>query len=134
MASLTTNGLVSQPQSVCRPVQNRDVDKRRFTPRAVLQQNLRALMKTKDGPQTQGELFRKSGVAQATIGRILAGDGENARIETVDRLAKAYGLEAWQIMVAGMDPNNLPVLQPITKEERELYDRLKDLSKDLRKV
>lgn len=133
-ASLTTNGLTSQPQSVGLRVENRRVDKRRFTPRAVLQQNLRALMKTKDGPHTQGELFRKSGVAQATIGRILAGDGENARIETVDRLAKAYGLEAWQLMVAGMDPTNLPVLQPITKEERALYERLKDLSSDLRKV
>jgi transcriptional regulator with XRE-family HTH domain len=110
------------------------MDKRKFTPRAVLQQNLKSLMASTDGPKSQGELCRKSGVAQATIGRILNGQGENARIETVDKLAKAYGLEGWQILVAGMDPNNLPVLQPISKEERALYDRLKDLTKDLRKV
>lgn len=131
---LTTNGLIGQPQSVCQGVQNDSVDKKRFTPRAVLQQNLKSLMGTKGGPTSQGELFRKSGVAQATIGRILADGGENARIETVSKIAKAYGLEGWQLMIPGMDPANPPVLQPVSKEERELWDRLKDLSKDLGKV
>lgn len=116
------------------PEHNYGMDRKRFTPRAVLQQNLKALMLTTGGPQTQGELHRKSGVAQATIGRILTRDGENARIETVDRIAKAYGLEGWQLMVAGLDPRNPPVLQPLSQEERALYERLKDLSKDLGKV
>ena len=102
------------------------VDREQFNPRAVLRQNLKALMAaTKDGPKTQGALFRKSGVAQATIGRILTGKGENARIETVDRLANAYGLQGWQLMVPGMDPSNPPVLVPVSKAERALYDGLK---------
>lgn len=80
----------------------------------------------------QIRLGKKAGVGQATIGRILSDEGEDSGIETVAKLAKAFGLEAWQILVAGMDPSNPPVLQPVSKEEQELYRRLKDLAKDLR--
>ena len=105
-----------------------------FKPKAVLRQNLKALMDAKAGPSSQSELKRKSGVAQATIGRILSEKGENARMETIDRLAKVYGLEGWQLMVPGIDPTNPPVLQPVSKAERALYDRLKDTVKDLAKL
>jgi transcriptional regulator with XRE-family HTH domain len=97
----------------------------------VLRRNLKALMGTKAGPTSQGELHRKSGVAQSTIGRILSAEGEDSGIETVDRIAKAYGLQGWQLLVAGMDPTNPPVLQPVSKAERALYDRLKELAKDI---
>lgn len=107
------------------------VEKSLFKPRFVLRTNLRALMEKGDGPKSQGELHRKSGVAQATIGRILSKPGNNATVETVDALAKAYGLEGWQLLIAGMDPRNPPVLQPVTKEERALYERLKQLATDL---
>lgn len=81
-------------------------------------------MSTKEGPRTQTELASKAGVAQATIGRILNCDAA-ATIETVAQLAGAYGLEAWQIMVAGMHPTNPPVLMPVSAHEKELYDRLR---------
>lgn len=110
------------------------MDKGAFQPKLVLRRNLKALMdKTKNyGPHTQGELHRKSGVAQSTIGRILSSEGEDSGIETVERIAKAYGLQGWQLMVAGMDPSNPPVLQPVSKAERALYDRLKELAKDMK--
>jgi transcriptional regulator with XRE-family HTH domain len=106
------------------------VEKTRFTPRAVLARNLKAVMGTKKGPTSQLALAKASGVAQATIGRILR-EETGASIETVADLAKAYDLEAWQLMVAGMDPTNPPVLQPVSKSERALYERLKLLSKDI---
>lgn len=109
------------------------MDKNQFSPRAVLAMNLKALMASKHGPRSQSELRRKSGVAQATIGRILSDGGENARIETVEKLARAYGLDGWQLMIPGMDPSNPPVLQPISKEERALYDRLTQTAHDLAK-
>jgi transcriptional regulator with XRE-family HTH domain len=131
--NLTTNGLSCQPLKVSRLDQNRFVEKSQFTPKAVLRQNLKALM-AKAGapgrPEAQLALSSRSGVAQATIGRILESGGENARIETVHKLAKAYGLEGWQLLVSGMDPANPPVLQPISKSERALYEKLKELSKD----
>jgi len=114
--------------------QNQSVDKKSFTPSGVLAQNLKALMRAKAGPKSQMGLGKKSSVAQATIGRILSQGGENARIETVAKLAKAYGLEAWQLMVPGMDPVNPPVLQAASKEERELYDRLRQTMRDLARL
>lgn len=88
-------------------------------------------MASKRGPASQTALKEKSGVAQATIGRILGDRGENAKIETLERLARAYGLEGWQLMVAGMDPSNPPVLQPVSPAERALYDRLKATVQDI---
>lgn len=97
----------------------------------VLRTNVLALMRSPHGPGSQGELQRKSGVAQATLGRILSPRGENSKIETIEAIAKVYGLEAWQLMVAGFNPANPPVLQPVSQQERELYERLKALSKDI---
>ena len=113
------------------------VAKNQFTPRAVLRRNLKALMDKakKDGDReraSQIQLGKKAGVSQATIGRILSEDGEDSGIETIAKLAEAFGLEAWQLMVAGMVPENPPVLQPVSKAERALYERLKELAKDLK--
>jgi transcriptional regulator with XRE-family HTH domain len=102
--------------------------------RKTLRTNLQALMDYKHGPRTQSALHRKSKVAQATIGRILRDSGENARIETDEALAKAYGLDAWQLMVPGMDPANPPVLRSASKEEAELYDRLRDAGLEIVKA
>lgn len=132
------DGLISQPP-VVRPLNHTRfvVSKADFQPRNVLRRNLKALMDKakKDGERelaSQIRLGKKAGVAQATIGRILSSDGENPSIETVSSLAGAFGLETWQLMVAGMDPANPPVLQPVSKAERALYERIKDLAKDLR--
>lgn len=102
-----------------------------------MRRNLKALMDKakKDGERelaSQIQLGKKAGVGQSTIGRILSPEGENASIETVSSVAKAFGLEGWQLMVAVFDPTNPPVLQPVSKAERALYDRIKDLAKDLR--
>lgn len=90
-------------------------------------------MTLKTGPTSQLALAKKSGIAQATIGRILRGE-TSATIETLSDLAKAYGLQGWQLMVAGMDPNNPPVLQAVSKEERQLYERLKAAVEEVAKL
>lgn len=96
-----------------------------FTTRAVLRQNINALLRSKSGPRNPTALGKKAGVGQATIDRILSPEGVDARIETLEKIAGVYGLEAWQLLVAGMDPTNPPVLQPVSKAERALYDSLK---------
>lgn len=77
------------------------------------------------------ELSRKSKVGQATIGRILSAEGNNAEIETIAKIAEAYGLEPWMLLIPGMDPGNPPVLQPASQEQRALWDRLRALGKDI---
>lgn len=96
-----------------------------FKPRLVLSQNLKALLTSKHGPSTQSELKRQSGLAQSTIGRALSGETA-ATVDTVEQIAKAYGLEAWQLLVAGMDPSNPPVLQAVSAQEKALYERLRE--------
>lgn len=109
------------------------MDRDTFRPHRTLALNVKALMARTGGPSTQGELHRRSGVAQATIGRILKGD-QTARVETVAMIAKAYGLEPWQLLVPGMDPTNPPTLKAASKEEQALYDRLKQAAQDLAKL
>lgn len=107
------------------------VDKNQFKPRTILARNLKGLLSKGGGPTSQMALGKKSGVAQATIGRILR-EEVAASIETISDLARAYGLEGWQLMVAGMDPTNPPVLQAVSKEERALYERLKSAIEDVK--
>jgi hypothetical protein len=111
------------------------VDKNRFGARQVLTDNLKALMKLRAGPTSQTGIKKRSGPAQATVGRILnKAGGENSRIETVERIAKAYGLEAWQLLVPGMNPSNPPVLLAASKEEKALYERLRATAEEIAKL
>ncbi len=100
-------------------------------PRAVLRQNVLKLLQSKLGPTNPTALGKKAGVGQSAIVRILSPEGVDARIETVEAIAKVYGLEAWQLLVAGMTPDNPPVLVPISKAERQLYDSLRAAMQDL---
>lgn len=106
------------------------MDPAQFKPRQALALNVKALLDSGIGPTTQTELATKSGVAQATIGRVLAAESSTT-IDTVDGIAAAYGLQGWQLLVAGMDPKNPPVLQPISAAERTLYENLKNAALQL---
>lgn len=61
--------------------------------------NLRALMKK--AKHSERDLAHKSGVAQKTVNNILNARGE-AKIPTVERLAAAYGLNGWQLLVKSL--------------------------------
>lgn len=110
--------------------QTRFVSPEDFMPRAVLRQNVAALLKVKGGPNNPTALGKKAGVGQATVERILSDEGVNARIETIEKIASVYGLEAWQLLVPGMNPGNPPVLVPISKAERALYESLRAAMKE----
>lgn len=101
--------------------------------RRVLAQNLKTLMAA-NADESQSALKRRSGVAQATIGRILGDHGENARVETIDRLARAYNLQAWQLLIAGLEPSNPPILRTASAQEKALYDRLRATVDDIAKL
>jgi hypothetical protein len=47
-----------------------------------------------------------------------------ARIDQVELVAKAFGLEAWQLMVPSLEPRNPPVLAAATEAERALYAKM----------
>ena len=101
--------------------------------RLVLRENLLALMKN-NADEGQSALSRRSKVAQSTIGRILAEKGENARVETVERIANAYGLHAWQLLIPGLNPKNPPMLRVQGDVEKALYARLEDALEGLKNL
>jgi hypothetical protein len=111
---------------------NRLVDRKKFAPKEVLRQNVQACLDSGVGPTSQLALHKKCGAAQATIGRIVGKHGENAKLETIAAIAKAYDLEAWQLLIAGMDPKNPPALAPVTKEQREFWARVQALYEETR--
>jgi len=67
--------------------------------------NLRALMKL--AGHSERDLEKLSGVAQKTINNVLNARGE-AKIPTVEKLAAAYGLSGWQLLMKslGRDAKN----------------------------
>lgn len=110
------------------------VEKKKFTPRQILRRNVQALLDSGIGPTSQMALGKKPGTGgQPTIGRIVSDQGENTKLETIAAIADAYGLEAWQLLVAGMDPKNPPALAPVTKEEKEFWERLRKLYEEVGK-
>jgi transcriptional regulator with XRE-family HTH domain len=75
-------------------------------------------------PLSQAELARRAHCDQRTIGRILSMD-MSPTADMLDRIAQVFGLEAWQMMVPGLDPTNPPV-NHFSEEEKRFYDRLKE--------
>lgn len=92
--------------------------------RDIVAANLKALMDHQpDNPVGQAQLKRMSGVDQRYIGRILAAES-SITVDTLEKIAKAFDLQAWQLLVPGLDPGNPPV-NHITDAERRLYERLR---------
>lgn len=70
----------------------------------------------------------KAKLTPSTVGRVRKGQIATA-IDTLDAIAKVYGLRAWQLLIPGLDPSNPPVV-PYTDAERALYWRIKSVAAD----
>ena len=95
----------------------------------VLSKNLRTLMETSDGLRTQAALAKRCGIDQRTVGRILNAE-HSPQLKQIEAIAAAFGLQSWQLLVPGLDPKNPPVCE-LTAVEKELYDKLRGLVKQL---
>lgn len=86
----------------------------------ILAANLSRAMKL-GGAKTRSQLGLKtaSGVAQATIGRILRAETD-ATIDTVQALARTLDLEAWHLLVPDLDPKNPPTMKKMTLDSEDL--------------
>jgi transcriptional regulator with XRE-family HTH domain len=93
----------------------------------VLASNLAKLMEYYGHTQEQTAKLAK--VDQSVISRILKGE-HHPRVDTVEAIALGYDLQAWTLLLPGLDPRNPPVIA-MTESERDLYWRLQH---DLRKL
>ncbi|KPF66094.1 hypothetical protein IP84_16910 [beta proteobacterium AAP99] len=99
----------------------------------IVRDNLNNLAAAHPSLSQHKQIAAKSGIHETTIARIRKAQ-HACDIETLEAVAKAFGLHAWQLMVDGWDATNPPVLQPLTEAERRLYEKIRDLSSDLATV
>lgn len=92
---------------------------------AILAINLQKAMALSSDLRTQMALSKRSKVAQTTISNYLRpGSYKGApQLDKVERLARAFGLEAWQLLHPTMGD------KVITAAELALYRRLRDTIK-----
>lgn len=53
-------------------------------------------------------------------------------LEVIDKIAKHFHVEAWELLVPHFDPKNRPTLQPLSEHERKLYARLAEVAKEIK--
>ena len=81
--------------------------------RQTVAANLTALMDRPGLKISQERLGARSGLAQRAIGRIRNGEVA-ATLDSVEALADAFGLQAWQLLYPGMKPDDPPQAGPTT--------------------
>ena len=107
-----------------------DTRRMKRAPTEIVSANLRALMidsgmAKKDGEPNQSTLAKVSGADQRTIGRVLAQE-LSPTVEMLEKLARAFGLHAWQMLIPDLDPRNPPAVV-MSEAERQFYRRLEEL-------
>lgn len=73
--------------------------------RLVLARNVRALLTARG--TSESALAKSWGLHQGMLNRASNGRTD-ARIESIDEIAKAFGLQAWQLLVPSFDPHSPP--------------------------
>lgn len=71
----------------------------------------------------------KVGVGEATIERMIKGKAD-VRLDSIEAVARGFGLQAWQLLVPDLDPRNPPVY--LSDGERDLYQRFRQLTRDIK--
>ncbi len=98
--------------------------------KATLWASLSALMKKHYGGENLNRLAKEVKLGLGTCGRIKA-QQTSVGLDTLEKIAAHFQVAAWQLLVPGFDPDNPPVLQPVTKIERQLYERIMQAAKDI---
>lgn len=101
--------------------------------KAVLWQNVKALMDARYGKENLTRLAADAKIGPGTATRIKE-QKTSVGLDVLEQIGQAFGVEPWQLLVPGMNPSNPPVLREINGAERELYERLLQAAKDLSKL
>ena len=91
--------------------------------RAALWHSVSALMRKQWGAENLTRLAKESGIGLGTCSRMKAQE-TSVGIEVVDKIAAAFSVEPWELLVPGFNPYNRPTLQPLTQTEIDLYKRI----------
>jgi transcriptional regulator with XRE-family HTH domain len=97
--------------------------------RKVLWKSVSALMLKHYGEENLTRLARDCKIGPGTASRIKAAE-TSVGLEVIDKIAKKFHVDAWELLVPGFDPGNRPALQPLSEHERQLYARWKELARE----
>lgn len=101
--------------------------------KTVLWANVQALMLKHYGEENLSRLSRDCGIGLGTTTRIKQ-QQTSVGLEIVDKIAEHFSLHPWQLLVPGFDPSNPPTLMPVSAAERQLYDRLSAVVREMKDV
>lgn len=86
---------------------------------------LSSLVKVASEAKRRGHTVSKNAVDSARTG------SHAVNMDTLDGLARAFDMEAWQLLVPNMSPDNPPVLRSIGETEDEMYKRLRTAAAEI---
>jgi transcriptional regulator with XRE-family HTH domain len=98
----------------------------------VLWSNLQALMTHHFEKVSLSELSRRSKLGLATLDRIKKRE-TSVGIDTLEKLADVFSLQAWHLLTPRLDPANPPVIW-LTHTEHELYERMRKAAQQLAEI
>lgn len=105
-----------------------------YDPVGTVARNLTALMAhEKDRKRslwTAQAVAAKAEIGHGTVDRVAKGQ-TNVNIANLHAIAKVFGLRAWQLLVPDLQPDNPPVLRTVSPDEADLYNRLRELAKQI---
>lgn len=87
--------------------------------------SLSSLVKVAEEAKRKGHTISKNAVDSAKSG------AHATNMDTLDGIARAFEMEAWQLLVPNMNPQNPPVLRSIGETEDEMYKRLRNAAAEI---
>lgn len=87
--------------------------------------SLSSLVKVAAEAKRRGHAVSKNAVDSAKSG------AHAVNMDTLDGIARAFDMEAWQLLVPNMNPKNPPVLRSIGETEDEMYKRLRSAAAEI---
>jgi transcriptional regulator with XRE-family HTH domain len=96
--------------------------------RLIVASNLKKLREANN--ETQSGFAKKCGMAQRVYGRLE--NGENwQHLESLDKIARTYDLQVWQLLLPEFNPSNPPLIRKASDKELAFYEKIKDAAKEL---
>lgn len=94
--------------------------------RLVFRDNVETLMRYRfrDEDNQPLALAKAAGVTLSSVQRVLSGN-TNTKVDTVSKLADAFGLSVYQMFLPELDPRNPLMIKGLTRDERQFYDKLR---------
>jgi transcriptional regulator with XRE-family HTH domain len=97
----------------------------------LLWKSVEALMLKHYGEENLSRLSRDCKIGPGTATRLKQAE-TSVGLEIIDKIAKHFQVSSWELLVPNFDPSNRPTLQPVTEHERRLYERLREVAKEIK--